>query len=78
MDQETQERPSIQRVRITDGVTEQVADLGAVSRSRGIFDPWFGLDADDEPMVLRDLSSQQIYALGWESFILSPRTHPPP
>ena len=66
MDQETQERPSIQRVRITDGVTEQVADLGAVSRSRGIFDPWFGLDADDEPMVLRDLSSQQIYALDWE------------
>jgi len=57
---------SIQRLRIADGRREKVADLKDISRARGIFDVWFGLDPDDAPMILRDLSSQEIYALDWE------------
>lgn len=54
---------SIQRLRISDGEREKVADVSEVTRSPGNFDIWFGLDPRDSPLVLRDLSSQQIYAL---------------
>jgi DNA-binding winged helix-turn-helix (wHTH) protein/Tol biopolymer transport system component len=55
--------PSIQRIQLRDRRREKVADLAGISRSNGIFNVWFGLDPQDSPMVLRDLSSQQIYAL---------------
>jgi hypothetical protein len=29
--------------------------------------PWMGLDADDSPMVMRDRSTRDIYALEWEA-----------
>ena len=58
--------PSIQRLRVVDGRRENIADLSHIKRARGIFDVWFGLDPNDAPMILRDLSSQQIYAFHWE------------
>jgi sugar lactone lactonase YvrE len=58
--------PSVQRIRIPDGHREKIADLTNVTRSNGNFNIWFGLDAQNSPMILRDLSSQQIYALEME------------
>jgi hypothetical protein len=58
----------IYRVQITDQRAEKVADTKdvrrAVGRGGGI---WFGLTPDNSPMLLRNLSSQQIYALDWKT-----------
>jgi Tol biopolymer transport system component len=58
--------PSIVRLRLADSRREKIADLRGVDRANGIFGKWFGLDPNDAPMVLRDLSSQQIYGFDWE------------
>jgi len=58
--------PSIQRLRVADGRRERFASTDSINRPRGIFNLWFGLDSNDAPMILRDLSSQQIYAFDWE------------
>ena len=29
--------------------------------------PWMGLDATDAPLVTRDVSTRDIYALDWEA-----------
>ena len=37
------------------------------SASSANFGPWGGLTPDDSPLVSRDISSQEIYALDWET-----------
>jgi len=66
LDSATKKGYFIQRLRVADGRRENIADLSQIDRARGIFDVWFGLDPNDAPMILRDLSSQQIYAFDWE------------
>jgi Tol biopolymer transport system component len=58
----------IYRVRITDLRAEKVADTKDIRRAvgRGV-GTWFGLTPDNSPMLLRNLSSQQIYALDWKT-----------
>jgi Tol biopolymer transport system component len=58
--------PAVFRVRIGDRKLEQVVDLKGF-RMGGYFDFWFGLAADDSPLLLRDTGSQEIYALDWEA-----------
>lgn len=55
--------PAIYRVSIAGGEPERVADLEEVRRTYGLFGLWMDLAPDDSPMVLRNTSSQQIYAL---------------
>jgi hypothetical protein len=33
----------------------------------GVFGSWTGLDPDNSPLVLRDTSTQEIYALDWDA-----------
>ena len=33
----------------------------------GPFGPWTGLGPDDTPLLVRDISSQEIYALDWQA-----------
>jgi hypothetical protein len=40
----------------------------------GGFGTWFGLTPDDSPLFLRNISSQQIYAIDWEAPLGSPLT----
>ena len=54
---------AIFRVRITDGKIERVVSLKNVRMPFGFFGPWTGLDPDESPLVLRDTSTQEIYAL---------------
>jgi eukaryotic-like serine/threonine-protein kinase len=58
---------SIERVRISDGKVEQVVSLKGLRLAIGNFGAWTGLGPDDSPLILRDTSSQEIYALDWEA-----------
>jgi len=55
--------PAVFRVRIADRKTEEVASLKNVRQTgyRGAI--WMGLAPDDSPLLLRDISTQEIYAL---------------
>jgi Tol biopolymer transport system component len=55
------------RVRIRDSLLEKVTDAKvAKNLAAGVFGMWTGLDPDDSPMILRDTSLQEIYALDWQ------------
>ena len=55
------------RVRVANVTIEKVVSLKGIRRADGAFGAWFGLDTNDAPLVLRDIGSQQIYALDWEA-----------
>jgi eukaryotic-like serine/threonine-protein kinase len=57
--------PAVLRVRISDRKVEQVFDLTNLS-TIGNIGPWLGLDRDDSPLLLRDIGTQDVYALDWE------------
>jgi eukaryotic-like serine/threonine-protein kinase len=57
--------PAVLRVRITDRKVEQVWDLTNLPTT-GNIGPWLGLDPDDSPLVLKDIGTQDIYALDWQ------------
>src|SRR5882672_174456 len=59
--------PGIFRVRVADRKLEKVASLEGVQRFQANFGPWSGLAPDDSPLVTRDNSNQEIYALDWEA-----------
>ena len=57
----------ILRFRLRDRKIESIADIRRVGRmTAGGFDSWFGLAPDDSPLVTRDISTQEIYALEME------------
>jgi Tol biopolymer transport system component/DNA-binding winged helix-turn-helix (wHTH) protein len=51
------------RLRISDRKLERLVSLKAVRRYWGEFGPWTGLTPDDSPLLTRDTSNQEIYAL---------------
>lgn len=55
------------RVRVSDRKLEKISSLEGVQRFQANFGPWSGLAPDDSPLVARDISSQEIYALDWEA-----------
>jgi Tol biopolymer transport system component len=58
---------AIYRVRVSDHKLERAASLKDIKRpSWGIFSSWTGLDPDDAPLALRDISTHEIYALDWQ------------
>ena len=63
------DQPSVTRVRIRDRKPERVADLKDFPQA-GYVGYWLGMAPDDSPLLLRDLGTQEIYALDWEA--LSP------
>jgi serine/threonine protein kinase/Tol biopolymer transport system component len=55
---------SVLRLRLADRKIEEVADMRRVGRmTAGGFYSWFGLAPDDSPLVTRDISTQEVYAL---------------
>jgi Tol biopolymer transport system component/DNA-binding winged helix-turn-helix (wHTH) protein len=54
--------PGVFRVRVSDGTAERVVDLKGF-RHTGTFTHWLGLDPTDAPMLLRDVGTDDIYAL---------------
>jgi hypothetical protein len=55
------------RVRVRDGTAERVVDLKNVHLTGALFGFWFGLDPTDAPLLLRDISGDDIYALTLET-----------
>ena len=59
--------PGFYRVRISDRHIEKLVSLKNLGRAWGSWGPWAGLTPDNSPLVLRDISSQGIYALDWQA-----------
>jgi Tol biopolymer transport system component/DNA-binding winged helix-turn-helix (wHTH) protein len=57
------ERPGIFRVRISDNLVEEITSVNDIQLVGGVFGEWHGLAPDDSPLVLRDIGTQEIYAL---------------
>ena len=55
--------PKLGRVRITDRVLEPVLSLKDLPQVVDIFTAWIGLTPDNAPVVIRDRSVQEVYAL---------------
>jgi len=58
--------PAIYRLRLADHKMEQVVSLKNTRRAVWGLLPWFGLSPKDEPLVLRDIGTQEVYALDFE------------
>jgi eukaryotic-like serine/threonine-protein kinase len=59
--------PAFYRVRVTDRKLERVADLKGFRRMIVFGLPWSGITPDGEPLLLRDIGTQEIYALDFEA-----------
>jgi len=61
------EGPAFYRVRIADRKVERLANLKGFRRVVFGGFPWSGITPDGAPLLLRDTSSQEVYALDFES-----------
>jgi len=57
------ENAGFYRVRISDRKVERLAGLNGIHRLWEDFGSWTGLTPDDSPLLIRDISSQEIYAI---------------
>ncbi|MGB7464511.1 MAG: winged helix-turn-helix domain-containing protein [Candidatus Acidiferrum sp.] len=58
------QRERIVRLRFSDRKIEKIVDVKDIGRlTTGTFVDWFGLAPDDSPLLARDISTQEIYAL---------------
>jgi Tol biopolymer transport system component/DNA-binding winged helix-turn-helix (wHTH) protein len=59
--------PAFFRIRISDRKLERLVSLKGVRRFWGELGEWTGLAPDDSPLLVRDTSSQEVYALDWQT-----------
>lgn len=60
--------PAVLRVRIADRQLERVVSLRNFRRAMGSTGwPWSGLTPDGSPLLMRNVGSQEVYALDWEA-----------
>jgi len=57
------EVPAFYRVRIADAHLEEIAKIGEMRRYYGAFGPWAGVAPDGSPLLVRDISNEEIYSL---------------
>ena len=59
--------PAYLRLRISDAKLDRIASLKDLQRSMwGLQAPWSGLAPGEVPLFVRDISTQEIYALNWQ------------
>jgi len=51
------------RIAVAEGQLQRVASLKSIRRFWAVWGPWSGLAPDGSPLVIRDISNQEIYAL---------------
>jgi len=61
-----QDDESLTRIRVRDRKIERVAALNTFKLT-GYYSAWLGLSPDDKPLLLRDVGTQEVYALDWEA-----------
>jgi Tol biopolymer transport system component len=59
--------PAISRLRIADRKLERVTGLKDFRRVEFSFYPWSGLTPDGAPLLLRDVGTQEVYALDFQT-----------
>jgi eukaryotic-like serine/threonine-protein kinase len=59
--------PSYCRTRVSDRKVNQIADLSGRRGASGRFGAWIGLTPDESPLIARDNSIREVYALDWEA-----------
>jgi len=59
--------PAISRLRIADRKLERVAGLKDFRQVEFSYYPWSGLTPDGAPLLLRDVGTQEVYALDFEA-----------
>ena len=59
--------PAIYRVRVADHKLELIVGLKGFNRENGLGVPWSGVAPDGSPLILRNVGTQEIYALDWEA-----------
>ena len=59
--------PGVYRVRVSVRKIERVADLKGLRRTVNAWIPWSGVTPDGSPLLVRDISSQEVYALDFEA-----------
>jgi hypothetical protein len=57
----------VERFDLTRRKVDIVADASGLPLAIWVFIPWFGLDFDDTPMLMRDRGTRELYALDWEA-----------
>jgi Tol biopolymer transport system component len=57
----------LSRVRIGDRKIERLASIKDFRFAPGVFGAWVGWTPDDQPLMLRDVGTQDIYALEWQT-----------
>lgn len=60
------EQPAFFRVNVADRKVEKLFNLTGLRRYTGEFGSWTGLAPDDSVLLIRDIGSQEIYALDWD------------
>jgi len=55
--------PAIERIRVSDGRTEAVASLTGVRQTGFRNAVWTGLTPDNNPLILRDVGTEELYSL---------------
>jgi hypothetical protein len=58
--------PGFFRVRVADGRITQMMGLKNIHRLFPQWGEWSGMTPDGSPLVVRDTSTQEIYALDWQ------------
>ncbi len=61
------DNPAVFRVRVSNHKVEQLASLKDFRLAGGLVGAWFGLAPDDSPLLLRNVGTQEIYALDWDA-----------
>jgi Tol biopolymer transport system component len=61
------ENPAFYRVRVADRKLERIADLKGLRRVVNGWIPWSGITPDGSPILVRDIGSQEVYALDFET-----------
>ena len=61
-----QEERALLRLRLSDHKIEPVLSLKNIRRAAGYPGVWSGIDPDGSPLIVRDIGSQEIYALDWQ------------
>ena len=57
------EEPAFYRVRLVDAHLETIVKVGDVRRYFGEFGPWAGATPDGTPLLVRDISNEEVYSL---------------
>jgi Tol biopolymer transport system component len=63
---DNRQKSAVTRVRVSDGKVEQVADVGDFPAA-GRYGGALALTPDDQPLLLRDTGTQDVYSVDWQS-----------